>query len=93
MRLPYTCESVQRKSAVRGEEREQKEKKKNERGTGRRKMKRASHGASGGALWNAASEGRMKALVTSHCTNVHTRARTHARNLTVVQQRHTVPLS
>lgn len=45
-------------------------------------MKRASHGASGGALWNAASEGRMKALVTSHCTNVytHTHARTpHAR--------------
>lgn len=54
--------------------------KKNERGTGRRKMKRASHGASGGALWNAASEGRMKALVTSHCTNVHThtQARTYA---------------
>lgn len=97
MRLRYTCESEQRKSAGRGEEeeREQKEEKKNERGTGRRKMKRASHGASGGALWNAASKGRMKALVTSHCTNVHTRRRTHAHahNLTVVQQRRTVPLS
>lgn len=42
-------------------------------------MKRAPHGASGGALWNAASEGRMKALVTSHRTNVHTHACAHAR--------------
>lgn len=40
-------------------------------------MKRASHGASGGALWNAASEGRMKALVTSHCTNVYTHVHAH----------------
>lgn len=32
-------------------------------------MKSAPHGANGGALWNAASEGRMKALVTSHHTN------------------------
>lgn len=54
-------------------------------------MKSVPHGASGGALWNAVSEGRMKALVTSHHTNVHTHTLTH--NLAVVQQRHTVPLS
>lgn len=52
-------------------------------------MKRAPHGASGGALWNAASEGRMKALVTSHRTNVHTRTHAHAHNLSAVQPRHT----
>lgn len=56
-------------------------------------MKRAPHGASGGALWNAASEGRMKALVTSHRTNVHTHthahAHAHAHNLSAVQPRHT----
>lgn len=69
MCLSYTCESEEREST----EREEEEKKKNKEETGRGKMKRAPHGASGGALWNAASEGRMKALVTSHRTNVHTR--------------------
>ena len=64
------------------------EKKKNDEGTGRGKMKRAPHGASGGALWNAASEGRMKALVTSHHTNVRTHTHTRTHNLAVVQQRH-----
>jgi len=39
-------------------------------------MKSPPHEASGGALWNAASEG-MKALVTSHHTNVYTHTHTH----------------
>lgn len=67
MRLSCTCESEEKKSTGREEE-----EKKNKEETGRGKMKRAPHGASGGALWNAASEGRMKALVMSHRTNVHT---------------------
>lgn len=53
------------------------EEEKNKEETGRGKMKRAPHGASGGALWNAASEGRMKALVMSHRTNVHTHSDAH----------------
>ncbi len=71
MRLSYTCESEEKKSKEREEE-----EKKNKEGTGRGKMKSAPHGASGRALWNAASEGRMKALVTSHHTNVHTHTHT-----------------
>lgn len=57
--------------------RKKKKEKKKER-TGGGKMKSAPHGASGGALWNAVSEGRMKALVTSHRTNVRTRTHMQA---------------
>lgn len=89
MRLSSTCESEEKKSKERGEEEEKKK-----GGTGGGKMKRAPHGASGGALWNAASEGRMKALVTSHHTkSTHAHTHSHTHNLAVVQQRRTVPLS
>lgn len=76
--LSSTCESEQTESKEREEEekkRKKKEKKKERTGGG--KMKSAPHGASGGALWNAVSEGRMKALVTSHRTNARTHMQAH----------------
>lgn len=76
MCLFSTCESEEKKS---GEREEEKKKKKKEERTGGGKMKSAPHGASGRALWNVASEGRMKVLVTSHHTNVHTHTHMHAR--------------
>ncbi|KAK2904056.1 hypothetical protein Q8A73_010713 [Channa argus] len=64
-----TCESKEKRSRESREEekkekKKKKKKKKKKEGTGGGKMKSAPQGASGGALWNAASEGRMKALVT-----------------------------
>lgn len=68
---------VRRGRAQRGSRRRRRRRRRKETDGG--KMKSAPHGASGGALWNAASEGRMKALVTSHHTKVHMHTLSHAR--------------
>lgn len=81
--LPFsTCESEEKRSRKRQGEEEKKER------TNSGKMKNVPHGASSGALWNAVSEGRMKALVMSHHANRRTQTHIHTHNL--VRQRRIV---